>query len=92
MVALAAMQLGKATVVPDVDGVAQYVVDGASGIVYPLGDEDAVGRALGDVLDDPERRDSLGRAAQARYAQWFTRGRFDAAVVASVLELAGEPA
>ena len=64
MVTLAAMQLGKATVVPDVEGVAQYVVDGASGIVYQLGDEDAVAAALDDVRGDPERLDALGRAAQ----------------------------
>ena len=90
MVTLAAMQLGKPTFVPDVDGVAQYVVDGESGIVYPLGDEEALAGALAACLRDPERLAALGRAAQARYAESFTRRRFDEAVVADVLELAAE--
>lgn len=90
MVTLAAMQLGKPTFVPDVDGVAQYVVDGESGIVYPLGDEETLFLALSASLRDAGRLAALGRAAQARYTESFTRKRFDDAVVADVLELAGE--
>jgi glycosyltransferase involved in cell wall biosynthesis len=92
MVTLAAMQLGKVTFVPDVDAVAQYLVDGESGIVYPLGDDAALLAALRAHLDDPDRRAAVGRAAAARYRASFTRERFDAAVVSDVLELASAPA
>lgn len=89
MVTLAAMQLGKPTLVPDVNAVSQYVVPESSGVVYPLGDEDALVAALSGVLADRARLQTLGEAAKARYLESFTRQRFDTAVVARVLELAG---
>ncbi len=47
------------------------MIDDASGILVPQGDVEALARAMQDLLDHPEKREAMGRAARER-AQLFT--------------------
>jgi len=85
MVALAAMEAGKAMIVPDVDSVSQYVDDGVTGFVYRLGDEDSLVGELEHCLH-PGTAARVGRAARDSYFARFVRERFEEAVVRGVLE------
>jgi glycosyltransferase involved in cell wall biosynthesis len=62
---------GRAVVATDIPGVREAVRDSDAGIVTPV-DPEAFGRAIGALLDDPERADALGRngrrAAEERYS------------------------
>ena len=62
MALLEAGLLSRAVVVSDVGGMPEVVADWISGRVFPRGDEDALVRALEDVLADAGRRESFGRA------------------------------
>jgi glycosyltransferase involved in cell wall biosynthesis len=62
MALLEAGLLSRAVVVSDVGGMPEVVTDWVSGRVFPRGDENALVRALEDVLGDAGRRESFGRA------------------------------
>ena len=47
------------------------MLDAESGILVPQGDVEALARAMQDLVDHPERREAMGRAARER-AQMFT--------------------
>ena len=46
--------------------------DGSAGIVVPPGDPERLSRAIGELLDSPERRISMGEAGRARVIKRFT--------------------
>ena len=54
--------LERAVVCSDVGGIPEVVRDWVTGRVFPRGDENALVRALEDLLPDPERRAACGRA------------------------------
>ena len=70
-VAMEAAAAGRPVVAYDVRGVRE-VVDPASGLLVPRGDTDALGRVVAGLLDDAERRVTLGRACQARVLERFS--------------------
>jgi glycosyltransferase involved in cell wall biosynthesis len=59
-----AMISGATVVVSDVGGPGEYVEHGVTGMRVPMGDDEALAATLGALLDDPERRRSLGQAAR----------------------------
>jgi glycosyltransferase involved in cell wall biosynthesis len=76
MVTLAAMQLGKATVVPGSPSIAQYVEDNVSGVVYDRTDS-GLCNAIRSAYHDKPRLLKLGAAARERYYSRFRRASFD---------------
>lgn len=62
---LEGMALGLASVVVDAPGVSECHVPGETGIVVPS-DAGALAEAVAALLDDPDRRGRLGKAARAR--------------------------
>jgi glycosyltransferase involved in cell wall biosynthesis len=72
-VILEAMSLGRAIVASDVGGIGEAVEDGVGGVLVAPRDPVQLSRALGELLDDPERRAALGEQALARARQRFTR-------------------
>jgi glycosyltransferase involved in cell wall biosynthesis len=71
MVMLEAMSKGLPVVSFDCPtGPAEVIEDGRTGILVPEGDEDALGRAMLELVEDEERRARLGAAALARSADY----------------------
>jgi glycosyltransferase involved in cell wall biosynthesis len=60
-----AMAMAKPIVSTDVGDVARHVMDGESGFVVPVGDAEAMAERIGRLLDAPELRARMGRAARA---------------------------
>ncbi|WMJ69946.1 glycosyltransferase family 4 protein [Stenotrophomonas sp. 24(2023)] len=71
---LEAAQAGLPIVATRVGGVPEMVVDGSNAILTALGDNDALAGALRLLIDDPQRRQLMGRAGWdwMRAAQRFT--------------------
>lgn len=71
LVAVEAMSLGVAPIVPAHGALAEIVEDGRTGVCYPPGDTAALARALAEVDADPERFLDLGRSGRERYLEEF---------------------
>jgi glycosyltransferase involved in cell wall biosynthesis len=54
-----------------IDAIPEVVVDGETGCLVPPGDPEALGRALRDLIGDPERSRALGDAAFRRCSTRF---------------------
>jgi len=54
-------------------GIPEWLEDGVSGLTVPAGDVAALAGALGELLDDPERRRQMARAGQAAVAERYSR-------------------
>ncbi len=70
--ALEAMAMARPVVLTDIGGAREMVVDGASGLIYPAGDVEALIRSLHALESDATYRDCLGRAARARVCERFS--------------------
>ena len=55
-----------------VGGIPEVVEDGATGLLAPFGDVDALSHAVESLLQDPAPRAALGRAAQVRAHEHFS--------------------
>lgn len=71
-VILEAMASGRPVVVTDNPGIGDYVEDGVSGILVPSGDAEAMAKAIGSLLADPDRARAMGHAAAKRARSHFT--------------------
>src|SRR5690606_33177456 len=75
-------------------GTVDAVLDGETGTLVPVGDVDALARALAAYLDAPDLRRRHGRAGQARAARDFTPERVWGALLDEydrLLAAAGRP-
>jgi glycosyltransferase involved in cell wall biosynthesis len=66
-----AMAYGVAPVVTDCGGSPELIVDGVSGLVVPVGDEDAIARAIAKLHEDSALRARIGAAARERIRDAF---------------------
>ena len=71
LVVLEAMAAGLPVVAPRAGGPAETVIDGETGLLFPMGDADALASALNTLISDPPRRRRLGVAACRRAAECF---------------------
>lgn len=93
--AVEAALCGKPAVVSQGSGLVEAIVDGQTGLAVPEGDWRATAAAINGLLDDPERRHALGRAAlrRARREQtWEHRVRQYDALFREVLQAPARPA
>jgi len=58
-------------VASDAGGLPEVVENGVTGLVVPRGDPDALAKAIGTLLQDPERRRVMGRAGRQRALRLF---------------------
>lgn len=89
---LEAMASGKPVVAAESGGAPEMVVDGATGILFPAGDADALAAALVRLLRDPELRERMGRLGRERVEQEFSPGAFRDAYLREYRTLAAERA
>ena len=73
---LEAMAAELPVVASGVGGLAELVVDGETGILVPPGDTLALAAALGQMVEDRERRGRLGAAGRARAEAFFDLAPF----------------
>lgn len=69
---LEAAAAGRPTVTTDATGARDSVEDGATGLVVPCGDVEALTAALRHVLSDPAETRTMGSHARRRVAEEFT--------------------
>ncbi len=72
IVPLEAMACGRPVIASAVGGLLDTVVDGVTGIHVPPRDPERLAAVLRDLLADPLRRDSLGRAGLAQVVAKYT--------------------
>jgi len=91
LVAIEAMEQGRAVVAADHGGVTEVVVHGQTGLLFRPGDAQALAAALDELLCDPERALRMGSAGERRQREHFTVARYVAEMEAQYLELVSEP-
>ncbi len=89
---LEAAARGKAVVASDIGGLPELVRNGQTGLIFPPGDAAALGGALDELLQHPERAREMGRKARALVEETFSPERHYRQLIA-VYEraLASEP-
>ncbi|HEV7622644.1 MAG TPA: glycosyltransferase [Amnibacterium sp.] len=102
LVVVEALATGTPVVAYDVGGVGDLVVDGETGLLVPLGDEDGLHRAARALADDPALLADCRAGARARYEQHHSPDSYAAAwrrllgapepAAVEVLDFAGTPA
>jgi len=75
MVALEAMERGRAVVASAIGGLPELVVDGVTGLVVPPSEPDALREAIRSLLGDPERARMMGAAGRRRALEAFSQTR-----------------
>jgi len=71
LVAVEAAQAARPVVATGIAGLRETVSDGETGTLVPLEDAAALGQALVDLLDRPERSAAMGAAGRARATRLF---------------------
>ena len=61
-----AFAMGKPVVATDIGGIPEMVDDGENGLLFPLGDHDALADRIGRLLDDAALRKRMGASARAK--------------------------
>ena len=67
-----AMASGLPVVVTAVGGNLEVVEDGETGLLVPAADEHALAKAISSLVDNPLRRERMGRAARERFDHRFS--------------------
>jgi glycosyltransferase involved in cell wall biosynthesis len=71
-----AMAMGKAVVTTRSSGILDYVEDGVTGRVVPVGDPDALAEAITDLWENPERAERMGRHNRQRVERLINTDRY----------------
>lgn len=77
LVVLEAMAAGLPVVSTLEGGIPDEVAEGETGLLCPKADPEALARALGLLLTDPDMRRRMGEAGRHRYELHFTRKKFE---------------
>jgi glycosyltransferase involved in cell wall biosynthesis/SAM-dependent methyltransferase len=71
LVVAEAMSAGVPAIAPEHGAFPELISDGVDGVLFPPGDVDALARLFGEVAQEPERWDELGREARRTYERRF---------------------
>jgi glycosyltransferase involved in cell wall biosynthesis len=95
MVALEAMERGRAVIVSAVGGLPEIVADGETGLLVPPGDADALAAAIRELAADPARVAAMGAAGRRRALETFSQARctegIEALYEAALAEVSARP-
>ena len=73
-----AMSLSVPLIVSDFAGLSDQVVDEESGFLFPVGDSEALSKALIKLIENENLRINMGHAGYARYQRHYSPNRFSA--------------
>jgi glycosyltransferase involved in cell wall biosynthesis len=76
LTAIEAMAAGRAVILTRVGGNSDLINSGTEGLLVAPGDADALAQALLYLIENPDKRVSMGRAAQARALKDFSMDQF----------------
>jgi glycosyltransferase involved in cell wall biosynthesis len=76
LTAIEAMTCGKPVVASRVDGLAEIISDNKNGVLVPSEDVSAFASALSELLNDEERRQTIGMAARRHVEEYYAYPRF----------------
>ena len=76
LAALEAMASGVPVIGTEVGGVPE-LVNGDAGLLFPVGDTDAMGAVSGEILSDPQRLDQMRKGARSRAEDFAQSGLVD---------------
>ena len=82
-----ALLAGRPLVASDVQGLAEIVADGRTGLLVPPADPDALAAAIGRLLDDPGFATGLGAAGRADAVDRFGADRYRREMTGQVARL-----
>ncbi|MDQ3957864.1 MAG: glycosyltransferase family 4 protein [Actinomycetota bacterium] len=88
--AIEAAAMGVPLVLTDIRGCREVVDDGEQGVLVPVRDPAALAAAIAGLLQDPQRRSRMGRAARAKALEAFDEGRVARAIVAETVRMLEE--
>ncbi|ALG14089.1 hypothetical protein AOZ06_50940 [Kibdelosporangium phytohabitans] len=71
-VTLEAMASGRPVVIPDTPGLTDYVENEHTGLVYPVGDVDALAKCVQRLVNDDAMAEEMGRAARRKVEREFS--------------------
>jgi len=77
------MAYGKPVVASDFGGVPDFLEDGVTGFLFPVGDVPALARKVGQLAADPGLRQAMGRQGRQRYLERYTPSHVADAVEAA---------
>lgn len=66
------MAYGKPVIASDFGGIPDFVEDGVTGYLVPVGDVERLTGRLREIVRQPELRDRMGRQGRARYERLYT--------------------
>ncbi len=69
-VAMEAMSMGRPIIASRIGGLSDIVVDGETGFLVPPGDPHELRKAIQCLLDDPVRRERMGKMAKQRVVEF----------------------
>jgi glycosyltransferase involved in cell wall biosynthesis len=87
---LEAHAAGKPAVATRATGVVDAIVDGATGLMVPVGDSEALAEACACLLSDPDLAAAMGRAGRERVLREFRQEAVWKALLQEYLELLSE--
>lgn len=70
-----AMAMGKAVVATNVGGIPELVLNDKTGILVPPGNPGSLANAVNDLIDNPEKTESLGKDGRRRIEEEFELDR-----------------
>jgi glycosyltransferase involved in cell wall biosynthesis len=87
LVVIEAMQFSLPVVASRWRGVSSVVADGDTGILVPPRDPEALADALQALLEDPARRERLGRRGRELYLEQYTEKKYRANMEAALVDV-----
>lgn len=88
LVNIEAMACGLPVIATDQAGIPELVEDGKTGYIVPVRTPDAIAEKIQLLLDDPDLRADMARAARQRYLEKFTVQHFTRGISSLIAECA----
>ncbi|XWX02881.1 glycosyltransferase family 4 protein [Aggregatilineales bacterium SYSU G02658] len=87
-VAIESMARGCPTVATNIDGVREFIIDGVTGLLYPMGDPEALAQRIIELWNDPQRYEQFSQNGIELVRERFLISRYVERMVQIIEEVA----